>query len=399
MATCWGFEMEMLILNWYVLVETKSVLLFTVFGSLQYLGTLCAPLYGVAGDRIGHRKLLCCMRGVYATLAATLMTLIFTGMLTPVHVFIIATLMGLVRSSDLAVRSSLVGETMPPRLLLRAMGIARTTTDTARILGALTGAALVAALGMGPAYVMITLLYLTSLALTLQTGRGGRTRRAAATRAAAPSHSPWADLREGFGHVWVTPHLLAAMCLAFLVNLTAFPLMNNLMPYVAKEVYHTDQTGLGYLVAGCAFGALVGSLVISRIGAGLQLARMMVAFSLVWHALLLVFSQMPTPVWGFFMLVLAGFAQSLTMVSMATMLIRNAEQRYRGRVMGIRMFAIYALPIGLLAAGPLITHIGYQAMAALYCLFGMAVTLLIALRWRAHLWHADAPANAVSAQS
>lgn len=398
MATCWGFEMEMLILNWYVLVETRSVLLFTVFGSLQYLGTLCAPLFGVAGDRIGHRKLLCCMRGFYATLATTLMTLIFTGTLTPAHVFVIATLMGLVRSSDLAVRSSLVGETMPPRLLLRAMGIARTTTDTARILGALTGAALVAALGMGPAYVMIMLLYLTSLTLTLQTGRGGRTRRAAVARAASVPHSPWADLREGFGHVWVTPHLLAAMCLAFLVNLTAFPLMNNLMPYVAKEVYHTDQTGLGYLVAGCAFGALLGSLLISRIGAGLQLARMMVVFSLVWHALLLVFSQMPTPVWGFFMLVLAGFAQSLTMVSMATMLIRNAEQRYRGRVMGIRMFAIYALPLGLLAAGPLITHIGYQAMAALYCLVGIGVTVLIALRWRDHLWHAGAPANAVAAR-
>jgi predicted MFS family arabinose efflux permease len=338
------------------------------------------------------------MRAVYATLAATLMTLIFTGMLTAAHVFVIATLMGLVRSSDLAVRSSLVGETMPPRLLLRAMGIARTTTDTARILGALTGAALVAALGMGPAYVMIVLLYLSSLMLTLQTGRGGRTRRAAVARAASAAsapHSPWADLREGFGHVWATPHLLAAMCLAFLVNLTAFPLMNNLMPYVAKEVYHTDQTGLGYLVAGCAFGALVGSLVISRIGAGLQLARMIVVFSLVWHALLWVFSQMPDAVWGFFVLVLAGFAQSLTMVSMATMLIRNAEPRYRGRVMGIRMFAIYALPIGLLAAGPLITYIGYQAMAALYCFFGMVVTLLIALRWRAHLWHAGAPANAV----
>ena len=35
MATCWGFEMEMLILNWYLLVVTRSVLLFSVFGSLQ----------------------------------------------------------------------------------------------------------------------------------------------------------------------------------------------------------------------------------------------------------------------------------------------------------------------------------------------------------------------------
>ncbi len=397
LAACWGFEMETLLLNWYVLVETGSVLLLTVFGSLQYIGTLLGPVCGVIGDRIGYRQLLCVMRGIYAVLATTLMTLALSGVLRPLHVFIIATLMGLVRSSDLAVRSSLVGETMPSSLLVKAMGFSRTTNDTARILGALSGAALVAALGMGPTYIMIALLYLTSLTLIWQTGRGSRGRRAAIARAASVPASPWADVRDGFGHVWNTPFLLALMLLAFLVNLTAFPIMSNLMPYVAKHIYGTDQRGLGYLVAGCAFGALVGSLTMSRLGGGMQLARILVVFSVVWHALLLVYAQMQNPVAGFFFLMLSGFAQSLTMVSMATMLIRNAEARYRGRVMGIRMFAIYALPIGLLCAGPLITYFGYPATATLYCVVGIAVTLLIAARWRSQLWSAGAPANAISA--
>ena len=43
-----------------MLVETQSVLLFTLFASLQYLGTLLAPMFGVVGDRIG-RNLLCAM--------------------------------------------------------------------------------------------------------------------------------------------------------------------------------------------------------------------------------------------------------------------------------------------------------------------------------------------------
>ena len=49
LLTSWAFEMETLILGWYVLVETHSVLWLTVFGALQYLGTLVAPLFGVAG--------------------------------------------------------------------------------------------------------------------------------------------------------------------------------------------------------------------------------------------------------------------------------------------------------------------------------------------------------------
>ena len=65
--------METLILGWYILVETESVFLLTVFGSLQYLGTLIAPMIGVAGDRIGRRTLLCLMRALYAAMAVTKM--------------------------------------------------------------------------------------------------------------------------------------------------------------------------------------------------------------------------------------------------------------------------------------------------------------------------------------
>ena len=40
----WAFEMETLILGWYVLVETGSVLYLTIYGALLYGGTLIAPM-------------------------------------------------------------------------------------------------------------------------------------------------------------------------------------------------------------------------------------------------------------------------------------------------------------------------------------------------------------------
>ena len=125
LTTSWAFEMETLILGWYVLVETESVLMLTLFASLQYLGTLVAPMFGVVGDRIGHGNLLCMMRGFYGLLAAILMTLAFSGVLVPWHVFVIAALTGLVRPSDLVMRASLVGETMPANLWMKAMSISR----------------------------------------------------------------------------------------------------------------------------------------------------------------------------------------------------------------------------------------------------------------------------------
>ena len=61
--------------------------------------------------------------------------------------------------------------------------------------------------------------------------------------------SPMRDLREGVAYVWTTPTMRAAMWIAFLANLTAYPFSNGLLPYIAREIYRTSQTGLGYLSA------------------------------------------------------------------------------------------------------------------------------------------------------
>ena len=106
----WAFEMEGVILGWFVLVSTGSVLALAVFGSLQFLGTLISPLFGMAGDRIGNRSLLCLMRATYLAVAMALAVLFLAGLAAPVPVFALAIVMGLVRPSDITLRNLLVGE-------------------------------------------------------------------------------------------------------------------------------------------------------------------------------------------------------------------------------------------------------------------------------------------------
>src|SRR5262245_13009571 len=94
LLTSWAFEMETVILGWYVLIATGSVVLLTIFAALQYVGTLLAPFIGVAGDRVGHRNLLIGARVLYAAVAAALMLLAFCAALTPVLVCALAALSG-----------------------------------------------------------------------------------------------------------------------------------------------------------------------------------------------------------------------------------------------------------------------------------------------------------------
>ncbi len=123
--------METVILGWYVMVQTGSVLLLTAFGSLLLLGTLVSPMFGVLGDRLGGRVMLCVMRAIYTVLAAFVLLLTLTGSLAPVWVFVVATLAGIVRPNDQVMRNALIGETIPPAHLMGAVGLSRATMDSA----------------------------------------------------------------------------------------------------------------------------------------------------------------------------------------------------------------------------------------------------------------------------
>jgi hypothetical protein len=391
LATSWAFEMEALILGWYVLSTTGSVQQLVVVGALAWLGSLFSPFFGLAGDRIGHRTLLCLTRGVYAVLAAGVAALTLSDALQPWHVFAIAALAGLMRPSDMVMRHVLVGQMMQPGMLLSALGISRSTSDTARVAGALAGTAGVALIGMGPAYVVVTAMYIAAFALSL--GVAGAPLRGQR----APAH-PLADLKDGFSYVWQKPDLLGALAMAFLVNLLAYPVFLGLLPYVAKDVYAIGQSGLGYLAGAFWTGALAGSLSVGSSRFQLRAARTMLWSGALWFAALLVFGQTTTLAVGVPLLFATGFVQSFCLTPLAAVMLRSSDESMRGRVMGVRMLAIWGLPLGLLAAGPTIAAIGYSATTVLYAGLGLAATLAIGYRWRRALWHRAAAANAAYAR-
>jgi predicted MFS family arabinose efflux permease len=383
--------METLILGWYVMVHTGSVLLLTAFGALQFVGTLAAPLFGVLGDRLGSRTMLYVMRATYAVLAAVLAVLALTANLTPAWVIALSGLGGIMRPNDQLLRHSLIGETIPPEHLMGALGLSRASMDSARVAGALAGAGLSTFLGIGLAYVFVTCFYAASLALTFGVARHrpvpdpsaiGR-----ATGAVVARPSRYRDLMDGLVHVATTPTLLAVVLLAFLINLTAYPFSSTgLLPYVAQRIYLVDATGLGWLVASFSIGALLGSIAMTVSGGPRHPARAMIVYTAVWYGLLLVFAHVQTLGPGIAVLLLAGLVQSVALISLMATLLATTDDRFRARAIGARMLAVYGLPIGLVGAGVLIEHIGFPLTATLYCALGLVFTLLIAVRWRASMW-------------
>jgi MFS family permease len=418
LAMSWAAEMEILILGWYVLVESGSVSMLALFAALQYAGSLVSPLFGVAGDRLGYARLFWGTRALYGLLAAIVLVMAWIDTLSPAAVLIVASLAGMVRPSDMVMRYAVIARVLPANQLMGGLGIARITSDSARIAGALAGAGTVAVFGMVWAYVAIVLLYTLSFLLTMGIEPSNRppkaekatdaVERANVGTAAAladrdrseawvareHTRSPLKDLRSAFAYVWGKPVLLSAFGLAFLVNLLAFPLFLGLLPYVARQQYGLGQEGLSTLAASFAFGGLLGSILVGSNRLPLGAARTMIVAAMVWFSADMLFAFNHNLGLGVVLLITAGLASSVCLTPLAAVMLRGTDPDFRGRVMGMRMLAIWGLPLGLLCSGPLIEAHGFTLTALFYSVSGLVLCLAIALYWREHLWSTTAMANA-----
>jgi len=163
----------------------------------------------------------------------------------------------------------------------------------------------------------------------------------------------------------------------------------GVLPYSAREIFGLDETGLGRMIACFGTGALFGSILIAVTGGPLRRGRAVIVGILIWYGLLLAFGT-ASNVWLAYALLFAiGVAQGIAMVTMSIALLEAAGTAMRGRIMGVRMLAVYGLPIGLIASGQLVEHFGYHGMVLLYCGVGVLATLTIALVWRRDLMKDD----------
>ena len=369
----WASEMETLILGWYLLVETNSPILVGLLGALRFGGTLISPIYGVVADRVNRRAMLIAIRIVFFATATSIMVLGLARVLEPMHILLLAAVAGLARSAEHVARQSLIADVVPGPMLVNAVGLSRTTQDSARIFGALAGAWLLTLLGIGSAYIAVVCFYGVSVLLAL-----GIT---APARRSQTDESPLQNLKSGLGYMRREPVILGVMFLAFIVNLTAFPVMNGLMPVVARDIFHLDANGLARFVAVTAVGAFVGSVAVASFMRARSPERMMVAGIVVWHLALLVFARTDSTPFAMLVLACFGLSMSVAMVTMSIVLLGRTPPEFRGRVMGVRSLAVYGLPVGLLVGGFLFERFGPQATLTVNSIAGLVLTAAIVAIW------------------
>ncbi|HEY3065545.1 MAG TPA: hypothetical protein VGL09_07115 [Methylomirabilota bacterium] len=149
-----------------------------------------------------------------------------------------------------------------------------------------------------------------------------------------------------------------------------------------------DATGLGLLAASFATGGLLASITMVLTGGPRHAERWTLLCTALWYVFLLGFGHARHMGVGLVLFLAAGFVQNVAMIAMIATLLAVAGPRLRGRVMGVRMLAVYGLPLGLIGSGLLIERIGYPPTITVLAMIGLVFTIVIGVRWRTRMWQA-----------
>ena len=371
----WAEFMEIIILSWFVLESTNSPLILGLFGALRFTGTLAAPFFGVVVDRLGRRKIFLASRISFLAISTTVLLLSLNQLLTVPIVLALASVAGMCRSMDMIVRQSVLPEIVGEEKLQNGVALSRTGRDFTQVIGPVCGGILMEMAGTTYSYVVIVLLYATSLLLI------ARVKGLPDNVTVKGKDSVIRNVRQGISYVQSEKIIMGLLVIAFIVNFTAFPMNNTLLAVVAKDIMNRGATSLGWLMGAYSFGSLLGSLTIGSISGMGSAGRVMVVGSILWHVGILVMAYMKWFYPALPVLVLIGMSQAFAMVTMAMMILKYTSTEMRGRVLGLRQLAVYGLPIGLLLSGYLAERNGVFSALIVNGVVGLVLLALSLMKW------------------
>ena len=366
--------MEILILSWYILGQTEPPLVLGIFAALRFTGTVIAPFFGVIVDSLGRRRIYIFARISFVILSSSIFILTLFDLLSVIAVLIIAALVGLSRSLDMIVRQSVLPIIVSSSQLQNGVALLRTGRDMTQIIGPVFGGILLESVGIGKSYLLIIALHLFSLLFVFLIPGVPNT-------AIKTAQSMFENLKGGFSYVKVNPFLFGLLAVAFIVNLTAFPLNNTLLTVIARQVMEIDAAGLGWLMGTYSAGSLLGSLLIGYFSTMDRAGRAMVVGSIFWHIGILIMAYMQWFYVSLPVLFFVGISQSFAMVTMSMMLLKYTSAEMRGRVLGLRQLAVYGLPVGVLISGFIAENSDVSLALIFNGLLGLFILVLAIAKW------------------
>ncbi|HEY3118443.1 MAG TPA: MFS transporter [Chloroflexota bacterium] len=291
---------------------------------------LLSPVAGTMADRYGRRRQLVISQSLNFVLYAAMAVLIYTRIVQPWHVYVIAVLSGVVQVFQGPARQAMTSESVEPRDITNAIGVSSIAFNGSRTIGPAVSGVLIAVAGTGASYLAQAILYLLSTIWTIQLdpswdkeSAGGRQRG-----------SFLASTLEGWRFVQHDQTVRTGMIVLAMAAFLAQP-FGTLLPIFAKEILGAGSTGQGFLLTGMGVGALLSAVSIASLGDRLPKGYLMLGGAFFYGLLLVGFAFSAWYLVSILLMVVIGMANVFCNALIQTVVQTHSPPAIRGRVMGV----------------------------------------------------------------
>ena len=149
------------------------------------------------------------------------------------------------------------------------------------------------------------------------------------------------------------------------VSILSMP-FRMLVQVYAKDVYGSDPSNVGYLLAAAGVGGLVGSLAIASLRKQNNRGIIFMVSGIISAGALLLVSGLPFYYVGLISMVLMGLGESGRFALGQGLMMEISDDAYKARVMSVIMMSYGFMPLGILPLGFAIDRVGPQISVAVF---------------------------------
>jgi MFS family permease len=363
---------------WLVLQLTQSPFALGLVTTLQFLPIMLLSLIGgVITDRWPKHRLLTITQTAALLQAAIFAILVGTGAIQLWHVYVLATIQGIITAIDNPVRQSFVVELVGREHLINAVALNSMLFNASRIVGPALAGIMIA--GASSTLSGISLVLAVNAISFVAVLVGLLMMRPSEFSNVPPAVAGKIGQRliEGLVYVWHTPSVLLVMIVVAAIGTFGYN-FSVVLPLLSGFVLHTNAAGFGALSAFLGFGSVVGAIATAYMRQ-VTVGRLMLgstAFAILLGAVAISTNYVLSGA----LLIALGFAGILFSTSANTLLQLNVPDALRGRVMSLYMLLFAgSTPIGGLLIGTLSNIIGVSEtllICAALCLLGVGGAII-----------------------
>jgi len=331
-----------------------SLLLFSMFG-------------GVLGEKFEKRKLIQIAQGSNLLTSIFISILLFTNQLHWSHLLIVSITQGAGFALQVPARQALIPDLVGKKLVTNAIGLNALIMGITMMIAPAIGGYTYEYFGARNSYLIVSFLMVIGLSLLYFIPKFP-------PKITSNKISTLKGVINGFKYLKTNKIVRIIWIHAVVLALCTGP-FRMLVPVFAKDVYLSSPGEVGNLMAAGGIGGILASILIANLTSESKRGVIMITIGIITGFGLLIIATINWFIIGIIGMIILGFSETGRWSLGQALMIENADEEYRARVISLLMMSWGLMPLSML---PMSWAFGYFG-AEITTLFTAIITLLFAV--------------------